>query len=417
VSGSRGALDGLVVLDLSVALAGPLATFHFASMGATVIKIESPAGSDIARYNPPYLGSRGLHNSPMEGDDISVSMMDRARGKSNVTLDLKSPEGRDLFLRLAARADVVIENMSRGTAERIGVGYRAVREVNPGIVYCSISAFGTATSYSDVKGMDIMIQAASGLMGATGFADGPPLRTGIPIGDIVGSLYAAIGILAAVRERDRTGSGQHVEVSLLDSLVTLIAEEHFDIDPTPADVPLRTGNSHDRLAPFGAYATSDGYVALAAPADGMAHTVFTAIDRPDLLEDPQFAQRGLRAKNSAALNEILSEWFAARTSAEAIARLRGEFGLPVVEVLDPRVAIRDPDHLESGAVTRLAHPVLGADYGEPLLGMGTPIRFSESVVDSSRPASMLGADTRAVLSDLLGLSESDLEELHRKNVI
>lgn len=417
-SGSaRGSLEGLTILDLSVALAGPLVTFNLASLGANVIKIESPAGSDIARANPPYLGSRGLHNSPMEDDDISVSMMDRARGKSSVTLDLKQDEGRKIFLRLAANADVVIENMSSGTAERLGVGYEAVRAVNEGIVYCSITAFGQASAYDNVKGMDILIQAASGLMSSTGFPDGPPLRVGIPIGDIVGSLYASMGILAAIRERDRTGTGQRVDVGLLDALVTLIAEEHFESDARPAGVPVRSGNSHDRLAPFGAYAASDGFVALAAPADGMVANLFQAIGRPELTEDPRFASRGARAHNSAALNEILSAWFATRTTHDAVDHLRGQFGVPVVEVLDPRVAIRDPDHLKSGAVTRLVHPTLGENYGEPLLGTGMPIQFSRSRVDTSRPASLLGADTRGILRGLLQLSDDEIAELKRKEVI
>lgn len=414
---AAGALDGLVVLDLSVALAGPLVTFNLASMGATVIKIESPDGSDIARYNPPYLGSRGIHTMPMEGDDISISMMDRARGKQSITLDLKSPEGRDIFLRLAAQADIVIENMSSGTAERLGVGYEAVRATNERVVYCSVSAFGEGSSYGDVKGMDILIQAASGLMSATGFADGPPLRSGVPIGDIVGALYATIGILSAIRERDLTGHGQQVKVALLDTLVTLIAEEHFETDPRPAEQPLRSGNSHDRLAPFGAFAARDGFVALATPADAMAHNMFLGIGRPDLVDDERFAKRGARAKNSDALNEILAEWFAARSVDEIIETLRVKFAVPVVKVLDPREAIREPEHLASGAVTALKHPTLGDTYGEPLLGTGLPIRFSRSAVDTSRSAPTLGQNTHDLLRSMLGLSDDDIDELRTKRII
>jgi crotonobetainyl-CoA:carnitine CoA-transferase CaiB-like acyl-CoA transferase len=414
---SRGPLDGLVVLDLSVALAGPLVTFNLAGLGATVIKVESPGGSDIGRNNPPYLGSRGVHNSAMEGDDISVSMMDRARGKSSITIDLKTERGREIFLALAEQADVVIENMSLGTVDRLGVGFDAVRAVNPGVVYCSITAFGGAETYRDIKGMDILIQAASGLMASTGFADGPPVRVGIPVGDIVGSLYASVGILAAIRERDRTGVGQRVDISLLDTLAALVAEEHFDADPRPAEKSMRSGNSHDRLAPFGSFAAADGHVALAASADHFAHALFRAIGRADLIDDPRFAGRGARSHNSDELNAILSEWFGARTVTEILTVLRDENGVAVVEVLDPRDAVRDPDLLRSGAVTTLEHPTLGADYGTPLLGSGLPIRFSESRVDVSRPAPLLGADTDATLQRMLGLTPDELDELHRTRVI
>lgn len=412
----KGPLDGLVILDLSVALAGPLVTFNFASMGATVLKVESPGGSDIGRANPPYAGSRGLHNSRMEGDDISISMMDRARGKRSITLDLKQEEGHRLFLELAAHADVVIENMSSGTVERLGVGYEDVRAVNERIIYCSISAFGDAPAYRGVKGMDILIQAASGVMSSTGFADGPPLRVGIPIGDIFGSMYAAMGILAALRERDRSGKGERVDISLLDCLVAMVAEEHFDAEGLPPEVPVRSGNTHNRLAPFGAYPAADGYVALAAPADAMVEALFRAIDRPELVDDARFDNRGARAANSEALNSILTEWFSTRSVHDIIERLHTRFAVPVVEVRDPRDAVGDAEHLKSGAVTELAHPTLDDGYGARVLGTGFPVRFSRSTVDTSKPPPILGADTADVLT-ALGLSEEQLETLRQQRVI
>ena len=301
----EGTLSGVRVLDLSVALAGPFATFNLAGLGADVIKIEAPGGSDIGRGNPPYLGSRGLHSEGMVGDDISVSMLDRSRGKRSVTIDLKQDEGRELFLRLVEHADLVVENMSAGTADRLRVGYADVRKVNPAILYCSISAFGEGSPFDDMKGMDIHIQALSGLMSATGFADGPPVRVGIPIGDIVGSLYATIGILAAIRHRDRTGEGQHIRVSLWEALTTLVATEHFDAEPGEPRAVVRSGNSHERLTPFGAYQTLDGYMALGATTDALVVQLFRAMERLDLIDDPRFASRGARLANSAALNDIV----------------------------------------------------------------------------------------------------------------
>lgn len=414
---SSGPLAGLVILDLSVALAGPLVTFNFASMGATVLKVESPGGSDIGRANPPYAGSRGLHNSRMEGDDISISMMDRSRGKRSVTLDLKQEEGHRLFLELAAHADVVIENMSSGTAERLGVGYEDICAVNDRIIYCSISAFGETEEYRGVKGMDILIQAASGVMSSTGFADGPPVRVGIPIGDIFGSMYAGMGILAALRERDRSGKGDRVDISLLDCLVAMVAEEHFDAEEIPADSPVRSGNMHNRLAPFGAYPAADGHVALAAPSDVMVASLFRAIDRPELIDDVRFDNRGARAANSEALNELLTEWFSTRPVRDIIQRLHKEFDVPVVEVRDPRDAVGDPEHLQSGAVTELFHPTLGDGYGARVLGTGFPVRFSRSTTDTSKPPPILGSDTAEILSSMLGLSDEQLETLRQQRVI
>ena len=255
-------LEGLRVLDLTVALAGPYGALLLGGLGAEVIHIESPQGGDVARTNPPFVGSRGVNLGIRADDEVSLTIINRGRNKKSVTLDLKSEKGRELFFRLARKSDIVIENMSEGAANRLGVGYDHVKRLNPKIVYASISAFGEPSAYQGLKGMDIIVQALSGLMDVTGFPDGPPTRVGIPIADMVTPLYAVNGILAALIYRGRSGEGQHIKVSMLDCMASMLAEEHFDIAVQEGQA-IRTGNSHDRLVPFGVYESKDGHVAMA----------------------------------------------------------------------------------------------------------------------------------------------------------
>ena len=293
-------LEGIRVIDLTVALAGPYGALLLGGLGAEVIHIEAPGEGEIARTNPPFVGPRGLSLEAKALDETSLTIVNRGRNKKSVTLDLKSPKGRELFFRMVEQADVVMENMSEGAAKRLGVGYDAVKAANPRVVYASISAFGEPSVCPGVKGMDIMVQAMSGLMAATGFADGPPTRVGVPIADMVTPLYAVNGILAALIQRGRTGRGQHVTVSMLDCLASIVAEEHFDVFGA-AGVPLRTGNSHDRLTPFGVYACKDGHAAIVAFRPEWMRGLLEALGRPELLTDPRFASRGPRMKNAKVL--------------------------------------------------------------------------------------------------------------------
>jgi crotonobetainyl-CoA:carnitine CoA-transferase CaiB-like acyl-CoA transferase len=256
-------LEGIRVLDLTVALAGPYGALQLGGLGAEVIHIEAPGGSDIARTNPPFVGPRGVSLEAKADDEISLTIVNRGRNKKSLTLNLKSPKGREIFLRLAKQSDVVFENMSEGTVSRLGIGYEQVSRENPRIVYASISAFGEPSVYPGLKGMDILVQALSGIMEVTGFANGPPMRWGLPIADLATPLFAVNGVLAALIQRGRTGEGQHIKVSMLDCLAALVAEEHFDVFGQ-AGVPMRSGNSTDRLVPFGVYSCKDGYAAIVA---------------------------------------------------------------------------------------------------------------------------------------------------------
>lgn len=409
-SGQAPPLDGITVLDLTIALAGPYATQLLAALGATVIKIENPAGGDPARGNAPYLGRHGLSLARRDAEDVSVSMLERGRNKLSVTLNLKHPTGREIFLELARRADAVVENFSAGTADRLGVGYEVVRAVNERVVYTSISGFGAGRPG---KGMDTIFQALSGLMLMAGVEGDPPVRSGVPFGDLVGPLFAVIGTLAALQQRERTGRGQRIDVSLLGALTALAATEPWETMER-AGIPMRTGNTVPRLAPFGIFPTSDGYIALCAPTEAFARGVLAAIGRAELAEDERFASRDARVAHARELHGEIERWTRTRPTAAAVAALE-EAGVPVAVVRGPAEAVRDPAVRERGETVPLVHPELG-ELGD-VIGSGFPVRFSEARVGYHRPAPRLGEHNEAVYGELLGFDAERLATLRSEGVI
>lgn len=406
-------LEGIRVLDLTNAVAGPCASLLLGGLGAEVIRIESPAGGDIARTNQPFVGSRGLNFGPRADDEVSLTILNRARNKKSISLDLKAPQGLELFFRLAKEADVVLENMSEGTARRLGVGYEQTRRANPRVIYGSLDAFGDPSLYPGLKGVDILVQAASGLMEVTGFADGPPTRCGIPIADLVTPLFAVSGILAALIQRGRTGEGQHVQVSMLDCLVSLMAEEHFDVF-AEAGYPLRSGNSHDRLVPFGVYACKDGHVAIVAFRPEWLKPLLELIGRAELLDDPRFASRGSRMRHAAELNEWIEAWTSARSTREVVRELFQERGIPATRVRTPQEVLADPALHARGALTWLQHPGMA---GVRAAGMGNPIRFSGAHAQFDQPAQALGAANEEIYGGLLKLTGEQIAQLRAGGVI
>jgi formyl-CoA transferase len=408
-------LDGIRVLDLTVALAGPYGSLLLGGLGAEVIHVESPGGGDIARNNPPYVGAEGIHFGIRQEAEVSLSILNRARNKKSITLDLKSAQGRALFMRLAKECDVVIENASEGATARLGVDYESVREANPRIIYASIKAFGEPSPYPRLKGMDIIVQALSGIMDVTGFADGPPVRCGLPIADMVAPLFAVNGILSALIHRGKTGEGQRIQVSMLDCLASLVAEEHFDVYLNEG-YPKRSGNFMERLTPFGVYASRDGCVALVAFQPEWFRNLADALGRPELAEDPRFAALGPRSRNSAEINAIIQGWVGQRASAEVIRELQEKRGVPCAEVRSPHQVLNDPHLRARGAVVPLEHPGLAAG-GATAMGMGLPIHFSETPVGFDQPAQALGASNDEVYRGLLKVSEEELRQLSKHGVI
>ena len=312
-------LEGITVLDLTTALAGPYATFLLAGLGARVIKIENPSGPDTCRSNAPYLSADGPHLTRQHPDDISVSAINRLRNKQAVTLNLKHPEARAIFEKLVAKADMLVENFARGVLDRLGAGYTAVHRMNPRLLYCSITGFGSQGEGGSGKAMDAIIQALSGAMMTSGAAGDPPVRMGVPFADLCAPLFGVIGLLAALHQTQRTGMGQHVDVSMLGVMTSMVACEPFDLLEL-CGVPQRTGQTVPRLAPFGVYPTADGYVAICAPTDVFAAALFNAIGRPELNADEAYRTRDARVRNVAEVDQIVTDF----TRGRSIGRRRGD---------------------------------------------------------------------------------------------
>lgn len=406
-------LEGIRVLDLTVALAGPYGSLLLGGLGAEVIRIESPGGGDIARNNPPYVGKEGVHFGVRREDEVSLTILNRARNKKSITLDLKSAQGRAVFMELAKESDVVIENASEGVMARLGVDYDSVAKANPKIIYASIKAFGEPSPYPNLKGMDIIVQALSGIMDVTGVADGPPTRWGLPIADLVAPLYAVNGILAALIHRGKTGVGQRVQVSMLDCLSSMVAEEHFDVF-VGHGYPKRSGNFHDRLVPFGVYGTLDGHVAMVAFQPDWFRNLMEALGRPEMAADPRYATRGPRMKHAAELNAMIEAWTTQRSTAEVIRELQEKRGVPAAAVRSPLDVLKDPVLQERGAVVKLEHPGLAE---VDAMGMGLPIRFSKTPAQFDQPAQELGASNDEIYRGLLKLPDERLQRLRDEGVI
>jgi crotonobetainyl-CoA:carnitine CoA-transferase CaiB-like acyl-CoA transferase len=378
-----------------------------------VIKVENPAGGDSCRTNAPYLGANGPKLTRESEDDISVSALNRLRNKLGVTLNLKHPEARSVFADLVRKSDIVVENSSRGTMDKLGVGYTFARDVNPRVIYCSITGFGSTPDASPAKAMDSIVQALSGTMMTSGGPDDPPIRVGLPIGDLTAPLFGVIGILAALHQAQHSGQGQHIDVSMLGALTMMVAVEPFDLLER-CGIPQRTGLTVPRLAPFGLYRTKDGYVSICAPQETFARSLFEAMGRSDLTDHPRFSTRDARVENVRELDAIINDFTGRYTNAEAISVLERS-GVPSAEVRNPDEAVRDPRVLARGETVRLDHPKFGAV--DEVYGMGIPIKFSGATAGFDQPAPALGEHNEAIYGGLLGYSKDHLERLKSGGVI
>jgi crotonobetainyl-CoA:carnitine CoA-transferase CaiB-like acyl-CoA transferase len=408
-----GPLAGLTVLDLTLALAGPFATFLLAGLGARVIKIENPDSPDPCRTNPPYLGRHGVSLGRTHADDVSVSALNRLRGKYAVTLNLKQPGARDVFADLVRQADIVVENFSAGTLDRLGIGYGFARSINPRVIYCSISGFGATKTTGTGKAMDSIIQALSGLMMTSGMPADPPVRVGVPMADLLAPVFGVVGILAALHQREVSGAGQHVDVSMLGVLTSLVAVEPFDLLEA-CGVPQRTGRMVPRLTPFGIYESADGHVAICAPTEQFARNVFAAIGHPEFESDPRFATRDARVAHVDDMNAHI-EAFTRTVSTAVLVPLLEQHGVPAAEVRSPADAVRDPRVRARGETVPLEHPAFGrvAD----VIGTGLPITFSDAASGFARPAPSVGQDNALVYGEWLGYGSARVEKLRADGII
>jgi len=392
-------LDGLLVVDLTRVLSGPYCTMLLADMGARVIKIEQPGkGDDTRAWGPPFVGIESAYF-------LSIN-----RNKESLTLDLKQPEARQILERLLDRADVLVENFRPATMERLGFGYDVVSRRWPRVVYCSISGFGQTGPRRDEPGYDAVIQAEAGLMSITGEPDGPPLRLGVAIADIVAGMTAAQGIAMALLARHRSGRGQLVDVGMLDSTAALLTYQAANYFAT-GRAPERLGNRHPTIVPYETFASSDGEVVVAVGNDELWKRFCRAIGMSDLVADARFATNRARVEHYAELEPLISSRLRTRTTAEWISALSTE-RVPCGAVRDVGEVLSDPQIAAREMVASVEHATVG-----DVRTLGIPIKLSETpgVIRSAPP--VLGQHTDQILRTDLGLSDGEVEDLRAKRAI
>ena len=403
-------LEHLRVLDLSRILAGPWAGQTFADLGAEVIKIERPgSGDDTRAWGPPYaVGPDGRETGE------AAYFLSANRGKKSVTVDLAKPDGQEVVRALAGKSDVLIENYKVGGLAGYGLDYETLRQVNPRLVYCSITGFGQTGPYSSRAGYDFLIQAMGGLMSVTGEADdrpgGGPQKVGVALTDILTGLYTTVAALSALAWREKTGRGQHVDMALLDVTVAAMANQAMNY-LIGGSAPERMGNAHPNVVPYQAYKAADHYIILAVGNDGQFRRFCEVAGRSQLADDERFATNRARVVNRRLLGPILDEVIESRPRAFWLEKLE-KVGVPCGPINDLEQVFGDPHVQARGMRRELEHPAAGA---VPMVA--NPIRFSDSPVEYGRAPPTLGQHTAEILSGLLGKDASEIERLREIGAI
>lgn len=389
---SSGALAGMRVIELSQIMAGPTCGMMLADLGADVIKVEKLEGGDDARqYRDPQVNG------------VSMPFLMLNRNKRAISLDLKRPEGKAVLMRLLRDADVITENFRKGTMEKLGLGYEDLRRENPGLIYCSVSGYGSTGPYADKGGFDLIAQGFSGLMSITGEPGGPPLRTGNSVADINAGLLAAFGILAAYQHKQRTGEGQRVETSLLEASLQQLywhAAIYFGSGVSPGP----SGSAHVLTAPYQAFPTATSWIIIGGANEKNWVRIAQVLGRPDWIEDPRFVRNSDRMRHRAALTEAISGILRQRPAEHWLAEF-DRAGVPAGPVHSVGEALSHPQTLARDMVVRQQHP----DAGE-ISTIGMPVKFSATPARYHRAAPRPGEDTRAILAEH-GYSDVDIQSL------
>jgi crotonobetainyl-CoA:carnitine CoA-transferase CaiB-like acyl-CoA transferase len=394
-----GPLDGIRVLDLTRALAGPYCTMFLGDFGADVVKVEQPeVGDDSRGWGPPFVGTESAYF-------LSIN-----RNKQSITIDLKRAEGIDLVRRLAAAADVLIENFRPGTMDRFGLGEPQLRALNPRLIYASLSGFGADGPMKDSPGYDLVMQAYGGFMSITGTRDGEPTKVAVAIIDIVAGLMLGKAIMAALFSRERTGSGQKIDTSLLEAEVACLIPYGSDYLAS-GKVPGRWGNAHPNIVPYQTFNTRDGYMVVGAASEGNWHRLCQAIGRPELAGDPRFAKNAQRVAHREELIATLQGTFRARDTADWL-ELLSDAGLPCGPVNTIDKVFTDPQVLHRNMLLEVEHPTAGK-----VRMAGMPVKFSSTPATLRLPPPLLGQHSEAVLQSWLNMARAEIEELKRKNII
>jgi formyl-CoA transferase/CoA:oxalate CoA-transferase len=396
---SAGPLDGITILDLSRVLSGPYCTMLAADMGARVIKIEHPVrGDDTRAWGPPFLEGESAYY-------LSVN-----RNKESVAIDFKTAEGRAIVHALAAKADVLVENFRPGTLDPIGLGYDQVSAAHPSLIYVSISGFGQNGPRRDEAGYDAVAQAEGGLMSITGAEDGPAVRLGVAVADLAAGMFAFQGLLAALIARGRTGRGQRVDVSLLDSVAALLTYQANRYFATGA-APQRHGNRHASIAPYDTFATADGVVVLAVGNDSQWQTFCRTMRAPELGADARYRTNAGRVEHYATLAAALSPLLRTWRLDELVGALRTA-GVPCGAVRSIDQVLADPQIAARAMVETIEHPSIGA-----LKTLGLPVKLSDTPGHIRTAPPRLGEHTRTALHDDLQMSADEIEQLVAAEVV
>ena len=405
-----GALSHLKVLDLSRILAGPWATQQLADLGADVIKVERPgAGDDTRSWGPPFLKNKDGRETTDSGYYLCCN-----RNKRSVTIDFTQPEGQDLVRALAAQSDVLVENFKVGGLRQYGLDYDTLHKLNPRLVYCSITGFGQTGPYAPRSGYDFLIQGMGGLMSVTGRRDGEegagPMKVGVALTDILTGLFAATAILAAVAQRDTSGMGQHIDLSLLDVQIACLANQAMNYLYS-GESPKRMGNAHPNIVPYQDFQTLDGHMILAIGNDGQFAKFCAAAGHPEWAADVRYATSAARVINRNTLIAAMRQVTVTRTTSAWMEELEA-VGVPCGPINSIADVFEDTHVKARGAAISVPHP-LGGEI--PLVA--NPIRLSDTPVEYRMAPPLLGQHTREVLRDVLGLDEQRILDLSGRKVV
>ena len=393
-----GPLKGIRVLDLTRILAGPYATMILRDLGAEVIKIEQPETGDEARDFGPFK------------NDFSLYFMSVNRGKKSVTLNLKSPRGKELFLELVKGSDILVENFRPGTMEKLGLDYESLKKHHPSLLYAACSGFGQTGPYAMRGAYDMIIQGMGGIISITGEPDRPPVRVGTSIGDITSALFTTIGLLSALRHRDQTGEGQLIDVGMLDCQVAILENAMVRYFST-GDIPRPLGRRHPAITPFEVFESADGYVVIAIGNNELWRKFCEHVDRHELIDDERFQTNALRTENHESLFPILAEIMCHRTTDAWVEALE-EIGVPCGPVNTVDKVANDPQVLARDMIAEVEHDTTGT-----VQVPGIPIKLSETPGQIDAPAPNLGEHTSEVLTDLLKLGAEEVNQLKQDGVV
>jgi len=402
-------LSHVRVLDMSRILAGPWAAQTLADLGAEVIKVERPgSGDDTRSWGPPFLDAQD------GGSKEAAYFMSANRGKKSVALDISKPEGQEVLKKLAAKADILIENYKVGGLARYGLGYEDLKKINPGIIYCSITGFGQTGPLSQRAGYDFLLQAMGGLMSVTGEPDGKPgagpQKIGVALTDILTGLYTNIAALSALANRERTGEGCHIDMALLDVTAACMANQAMNFLVT-GNAPGRMGNAHPNIVPYEAFATADDYVIIAVGNDSQFERFVEVAGRPDLSADAKFQTNAARVENREELIPIIQAFLQERPAAEWISALE-EVGVPCGPINNVEQVFTNEQIQHRGLQIAMDHPTVG-----DIPQVASPIKFEGEELAYDRAPPPLGHDTEDVLRDIAELSDEEIAALSSAKII